>query len=419
MAADDPAAVRSEPLLSTGDQAEPRAGRTNPTTSAHRARPGHATLSQPLRVVRYHPRAASGDGGMSNAIRGWSPAMVEAGAEVTVAFEDGTPPRNSGGVRWARVEHRGPHALRVPVGLGSILEQTDLLVLHGAWTSYNLRAGALARAAGVPYLLEPRGAYDPAIFRRRRIAKRIWWWAGERNLVAGAAAMHAFFSAQVDHVRGVGYEGPVIVAPNGIDAPVPGSWKREPSGFILWLGRFDPQHKGLDLLVRGVAGLPPTDRPLLQLRGPDFRGGKAVIENLVHELGVESWVTVGPAVYGAAKRGLLLQADAFVYPSRWEGCGNSVLEAISYGLPTLCTTYPLGEFLAERGAAFLARPTPEALGAALMALRDRARADEVGRIAAQVARDHFSWLHVARSWLAQASGVLAGGQRAPLRDEAG
>jgi glycosyltransferase involved in cell wall biosynthesis len=363
-------------------------------------------VSEGLRLVRYHPRAAIGDGGMSSAIRGWSAALAAAGAEVTVAFEDGEPPSALGPTSWRRLEHRGAHAARIPVGLDRLLRGMDLLVLHGGWTAHNLRAAVVARSAGVPYLLEPRGAYDPYIVRRRRMAKRLWWWAGEQRLVAGAAAMHAFFPDQVAHLRAIGYCGPVVVVPNGVEAPSSVRWTRGPASYLLWLGRFDPEHKGLDLLVQAVAGLRPADRPMLQLRGPDFRGGKAVVETLVRSLGVERWVTVAPAVYGEAKRTLLLEADGFVYPSRWEACGNSVLEAVSFGIPTLCTTYPLGRYLAERGGAFLSEPTADTLGAAMLQMRDRAPADEIGRIGASIVRDDFAWPRVAASWLAQVSDAL-------------
>jgi glycosyltransferase involved in cell wall biosynthesis len=359
-----------------------------------------------LRLVRYHPRAAIGDGGMSSAIRGWSVALAAAGAEVTVAFEDGDPPFSPGQVNWARVEHRGVHGARIPVGLDRLLLETDLLVLHGGWNTHNLRAATVARTTGVPYLLEPRGAYDPSILRRKRISKRIWWWAGERRLVAGAAAMHAFFPDQVAHVRAVGYRGPVVVAPNGVEAPASAGWTRGRGSYLLWLGRFDPEHKGLDLLVRAIAGLAPVERPNLQLVGPEFRGGRAQVIALVHNLGLEQWVKVGPPVYGEAKRTLLLGADGFVYPSRWEACGNSVLEAVALGLPTLCTTYPLGRQLADRGAVIMAEPTIEALGAAIGAMRDHNRMDAVGRAGATVARTDFAWSRVASSWLSQVATCL-------------
>ena len=49
----------------------------------------------------------------------------------------------------------------------------------------------------------------------------------------------------------------------------------QPGPDVLWLGRFDPTHKGLDLLVDAVRSLAPHERPRVRLHGPDRRGGKA------------------------------------------------------------------------------------------------------------------------------------------------
>jgi len=156
-----------------------------------------------------------------------------------------------------------------------------------------------------------------------------------------------------------------------------------------------------------VASLPPADRPIVQLRGPDFRGGKARVADLVRTLGMEPWIAIGAAAYGEAKRDLLLGAGGFVYPSRWEGCGNSVLEAVALGLPTLCTTYPLGRYLADREGALLAEPTAEALATSLLLMNDHERMEAMGRTGAAIVRSDFTWAGVASSWLRQVASCLA------------
>lgn len=85
-------------------------------------------MSARLRLVRYHPRAAIG-GGKSIAARAWSIGLAAAGAEVTVAFEDGEPPEAHGSVRWAAVKHRGTRRAQFPVGLDRVLCGHDLLML--------------------------------------------------------------------------------------------------------------------------------------------------------------------------------------------------------------------------------------------------------------------------------------------------
>jgi glycosyltransferase involved in cell wall biosynthesis len=118
------------------------------------------------------------------------------------------------------------------------------------------------------------------------------------------------------------------------------------------------------------------------------------------------WLVVGEPVYGDEKRRLLLDASAFLYPSRWDACPNSVLESVSLGIPTLCTPYPLGTYLADRGGAVLAEASVPGLAAALVELRDHDRLGRTGAAGAEVARRDLRWDAVASSWLGQVEGLL-------------
>jgi glycosyltransferase involved in cell wall biosynthesis len=295
--------------------------------------------------------------------------------------------------------------MKAPVGLERAFEGADVVVLHSGWTYYNVRAGATARKLGIPYFLEPRGAYDPSIVRRRPLAKRVWWVMLERRLVFGARAVHLFFEQERPHLSALGYSGPVLIASNGVEAPQQDLWDGGTGGYILWLGRFDPEHKGLDTLLAAMKSLAPDRRPELRLHGPDWRERKLSVETMIRELGLHDHVRVGPAVYGDEKRRLLIQAAGFAYPSRWDACPNSVLEAVSLGVPTLVTPFPLGRYLAARQGAFLAEATPRSLGEGLQKLLS-SEAPAVGRRGAEITRTQLSWDQVADRWLAQARALL-------------
>lgn len=358
-----------------------------------------------LRIVRYYPRACAGDGGMTGAVRHWSRGLAQAGAEVVLAFDGSGGSILADSIQWRAVRHIGRGKLRMPVSLEPVLLGADLLILHSAWSTHNLLAAAAARRAGVPYILEPRGAYDPHIVRRRGALKRVWWRAWEEQLVARALAVHIFFDAERSHLDALGYRGPVIVATNGVEVSDGVSWNGGSGGYLLWLGRFDPEHKGLDLLVRALAHLSPKERPKLRLHGPDFHGGRAVVARLVRSLGLESWVTCGEPVYGAAKLSLLSRCAGFVYPSRWEGFGNSVAESVALGVPTLVTPYPLGRYLADRRGAILADPTVASLADGVRRLLS-SDASTVGRQGALIVREEFAWERVVPCWLSQVQALL-------------
>jgi glycosyltransferase involved in cell wall biosynthesis len=361
-----------------------------------------------LRIVRYYPRAATGDGGMTGAVLRWSNAVTELGSTVTIVHDGGLAPAGGNGpVRWVDLSHRGTWRTRIPVGLGGALRDADVLVLHSGWTAHGIRAAAVARRLGVPYVLEPRGAYDPHIVRRKAVAKRLWWYVAERRLVQDAAAVHLFYDDERAGLAELGHHGPFVVAPNGTPVAGEAVW-RGGGGYLLFLGRFDVEHKGLDLLVRAVGQLPTAARPRIRLHGSDHHGGGGIraVRRLIEQSGVDAWITIHPRVSGGTKRQCLAECDGFVYPSRWDACPNAVLEAVGLGVPTLATPYPLARDLASHGGLILAEPTVAGLASGLSRLATDPSKRELSVRGTQVVASRYAWPRVARMWLEQVTSIL-------------
>jgi glycosyltransferase involved in cell wall biosynthesis len=361
-----------------------------------------------LCVTQYYPRALSGDGGMTGAIRRLSQTMHTAGAEARIICESGPQPTPADdGLCWWRIRHRriAGRPLPDPDQLAVALRGSDVLILNSAWTLHNVTAAAVARRHGIPYIVAPRGAYDPRIRRRHHLAKDAWWLAAERRLLDRSLAVHLFFESERSHLDRLGYRGEVIVAPNGVDVPRDIRWDGGSDRTVLWLGRFDPEHKGIDVLLAAMQRIPPGQRPQMRLCGPDWRRRKTRVVKLVHRLHLEEWVAVAAPIHGRQKLELMSRASAFVYPSRWEGFGNAAAEAGAVGVPILVTPYPLGQFLASHGAAIMAEPTPAGLAAGLADVLSPA-SYAVGQRARQVMTELFTWDLVAREWLRGISRTL-------------
>jgi glycosyltransferase involved in cell wall biosynthesis len=356
-------------------------------------------------IVHYYPRAWAGDGGCSAAVRGWASAMAEMGARVTVVSDGQGEPPDISHVRWLSVPHRALGGMRAPVGLDSVLEGADLLILHSAWVYHNVHAARAATRSAVPYVLTPHGAYDPNIFKRRRVSKQLWWSIFERRLVTRASAIHVFFEEQREDLRQLGYRGAVIIAPTGLALPA-AEPRAARAQFVLWMGRFDVEIKGLDLLLHALASLPAASRPHTRLHGPDWRGGKQQTAELVRALDLEQWVTIGPPLYGTAKWQALHDCALFVFASRWEGQGLMALEAAAAAATLVVTnTTSVGRHLAAARAAILVEPTAQSLAAGIVQGCTLGDAGELGTRAAQLVRDKYSWPAVVERYIQQLSDV--------------
>src|SRR5262245_47030490 len=230
-----------------------------------------------MRFVSYYPRATSDSSGVTEALWAWAAALTDAGHEVRVLHAGG--PRRSPDPRHVRagitdeaIEHRGRgRTSHRPVGFGKYLRPGDVLILHEGWVMSNLVAARAARRAGIPYVVVPHGVYEPGIMAHlkqpRGLRRRV-----ERWILEHAAAVHVFFASEEPIIRAVAPRArSLIVAPLGFDVGA-ATWTGG-GGYLAWIGRYDPDHKGLDVLVDAVTRLAPDERPTVELRGPDFNGG--------------------------------------------------------------------------------------------------------------------------------------------------
>lgn len=154
-------------------------------------------------------------------------------------------------------------------------------------------------------------------------------------------------------------------------------------------------HKNLLALIGALTRIPAERRPLLVLPGyPTAHEGE--LRERARAGGVEGDVCFLGWLSGEEFEGLWQLADAFVYPSLYEGFGLPVLEAMARGVPVACSNASsLPEVAGE--AALLFDPHDEgAIAAALeRLLSDPAEAERLRVRGLQRARE-FTWERTAR-----------------------
>jgi glycosyltransferase involved in cell wall biosynthesis len=154
-------------------------------------------------------------------------------------------------------------------------------------------------------------------------------------------------------------------------------------------------HKNLLALIGALARVPAERRPLLVLPGyPTWH--EAELREQARALGVDQDVRFPGWLPAEEVEGLWVVADAFVYPSLYEGFGLPVLEAMARGVPVACSNASsLPEVAGE--AALLFDPHDErALASALeRLLSDPAEAERLRALGLERARQ-FSWERTAQ-----------------------
>jgi len=268
-----------------------------------------------------------------------------------------------------------------------------------------LAAARAARAAGVPYVLSPRGMLVPELIRRKsRLVKQAWISLVERRNLEKAAAILTTSSAEAGHLSSFGWSlPPVVTIPHGVDDPLPPgtaplsadvSRAVEGGPMVLFLGRISWE-KGLDRLVDA---LPHAPSVRAVLAGDSAAGYADSLAAQARRLGIADRLTiVARHVDGADKEALFGAASAFAMTSLSENFGIASLEAMRRGVPVIATPdVGMSEIVSESGAGRVVEATPAAIGRG----REEVMADDAARRAMGEAGRahvlaHYGWPSIA------------------------
>lgn len=236
----------------------------------------------------------------------------------------------------------------------------------------------------------------------RRLDLPVWClmlWASahrSRHLIAVSdstqADLHRFYSLPATRVS---------VIPHGVD-PTFFSLPHisPPAPFLLTVSTLHP-HKNLDGLLQAFAVF-HRDCPEFRLVIAGLRGfATTQLEALRHSLGLADSVTfTGWIPRDRLLHELFAGAHAFLYPSKFEGFGMPILEAMAAGIPTACSNIePLATIAGD--AALLFDPAdPAAIHDALVRIStDEPLRRRLSQAGPQRARQ-FTWEAAAHSTLA-------------------
>jgi glycosyltransferase involved in cell wall biosynthesis len=201
------------------------------------------------------------------------------------------------------------------------------------------------RKLGIPYAMTIHGRYSHLFDNSGRPTRQLpllYLKHVERHVLEGAHFVQAVTLAESAIIKRIAPRARVVLISNAayssrFDGEPRALERVSPSpNFPVFgfLGRYEIEHKGLDLLVDGFAAYRQAGgKGRLELVGTGPK--RDVVSALASERNVAEHVTVDGPRFGDEKARLLAQWDYFVAPSRFDVAPTGPLQGAFAGLPLI------------------------------------------------------------------------------------
>jgi glycosyltransferase involved in cell wall biosynthesis len=180
-------------------------------------------------------------------------------------------------------------------------------------------------------------ARHPEWYPYRRDPLRRWFYRRSAQRAAAIITISEFSRQEIEAAYGIARER-IIVTPLGVSDifrpsdPANRAAAAAEAPFLLHVGDLHAR-RNLGIVVRALARL-PQPRPTLVLAGVD-RGVVGALLDEARRLGVGDAIDLRGRVSDAALVTLYQRCAALVYPSRYEGFGFPLVEAMACGAPVI------------------------------------------------------------------------------------
>jgi glycosyltransferase involved in cell wall biosynthesis len=221
------------------------------------------------------------------------------------------------------------------------IKNYNLIHFHGLYTLRLIPFFLKVIRHKIPYIISFHGNLMKQALKKSKYKKKIALMFYLKYFINHASLLHAL---TIEEKKAIAFitENKVEVIPNGIEIDNEIKVKNPLNPKILFLGRIDVRHKGLDIIIKMIC---KYHKELHSMNITfDFVGGfsskfdsnyfgsefikQPVLGEICHLHGPK---------YGVEKKKFLENASIFLHMSRYEGMPIAVLEAMSFGIPVIVT----------------------------------------------------------------------------------
>lgn len=280
------------------------------------------------------------------------------------------------GEEWIKVV---PNDYTTPLSISrnmtKFLLESDYDIYHtnGMWMHINHSTCYIARRKKKPYIITPHGMLYPEAMKRSYWKKwplRKFWFDKD---IQEANAIHVTCDTEKNHIRNLGYRGPIAVIGNPVFVPeytedIFHARSVEHRNFlnVAFLGRLHPIKK-IENILNGVA-LTNREDIKVHIIGKGDSRYEQFLKNEVQRLKLSDRVEFLGFLNGFDKYAHLGLVDCLFVPSDMENFGMIIPEALIVGTPVMASLGTPWKALNDERCGWWTDNSPEAIANVIKSL---------------------------------------------------
>lgn len=284
--------------------------------------------------------------------------------------------------------------------LHELIQDSDIIHLHGVWNYYNIKIGRYCEKINKPYIVTAHGGYvKQAMLKSSYIKKLLFHTLYAKHLYEHAAFIHALTHEESSEIQRMCPNALIKVIPNGINiAPFKDNqYKIKNRNFILigYLGRISKE-KNIHSLLKAITLIPNDLKSKIKLEiiGPINKNDLYYIKlsKMIEYYKLENTIFFTGAKYSEEKLRALLELDIYIQPSLIEGLSISILEILSLGIPAIITRTSNMSYYYNSNSFIMAEPTATDIARAIEEIiSQKNKWEEFSNNARQLIKEKLTW----------------------------
>jgi glycosyltransferase involved in cell wall biosynthesis len=224
------------------------------------------------------------------------------------------------------------------------LRTYDIVHIHGVFNLDHIFIARLLFKMKIPYIVSMHGNLMEQALQHSKLKKKVALELFIKNMLNKASTLHALAKEEQIDIEKLVHNNNFKIIHNGVEIFNNSKTIKKFSDNILkllFIGRIDINHKGLDTLLDAVEKQKEIwrDKVRLYLVGPfNTKSDEEFVRNRLEDnIWLKEIVKIEGPKYGDEKNNYYDNCDLFIHTSRYEGMPMAVLEAMQVGMPCLVT----------------------------------------------------------------------------------